>query len=218
MSQIQISEIYDWWEDAREIVADACQQEADAIKEGARDLISDHSFVEFISSRKETLQEAESYLVQKVGAHNRLLAERLEASLEFSRTHVENSAAFSERTWGETGLLASSVGAAAGAAGLAVGAAAWLPVSTTVFFVVPATFGSWPIFLTLGAGALVACYASPTLSTWAHQKLKDRILEHLDERIDMLLTDRSEGSKSSAAAFFRQLDEARDKRIEEITS
>lgn len=173
--EIHNAEVIDWWEAERAYVWNECSRQVDRLGRIADETIDDLSLSDALWFKSEARDDLKRKLGSEVELHNRRLARHLTASYEASRRNIEDLPELDRISTTEYVTAAAGVAAGAGAIGLAVGASAFIPATSTILFAIPvATFGSWPVVATLGVGALAAAWFSPSVATYANGMVRDR--------------------------------------------
>lgn len=216
--EIQRAEIIDWWNAQRARVDAECRETLKASLERATKAADELSFKEMMWPGAEAHKQIERRVQSDITMLSKRLTRSLQDTLEVSISEVEGSGEYSGASLLEMGGLVASGAMAAGSVGLAVAAATATTTTAGFFFLVPATVISWPMFATLGTGALTVAIASPRASRWAHKTAKARFLSYIEARLHKeILKDEGERKPHSiCAALKSQIDHFAQTRLDKI--
>lgn len=215
LPEIQNAEVIDWWEKERDHVWSECDLQFDRLCKVADDAIDGLSATDSIWFKSDARDDLKRKLSAEVEMHNRRLARHLAASYEESTGKIEALSELDGASTTEYATAAASLAAGAGAVGLAIGAGAFIPATSTMLFIIPvATFGSWPIVATLGAGALAVAWFSPKVGSYAIGLVQDRYKRAVRTALksELVCEDESE-PLSSWKNFSNQLDNLAQSRL-----
>lgn len=213
--EIQNAEIIDWWEAERDHVWTECDQQLHRLSKIADEAIDELSVTDAIWFNSDARDDLKRKLRDEVEMHNRRLALHLAASYEASTGRIEALSELDGASTTEYATAAASLAAGAGAVGLAIGAGAFIPATSTILFIIPvATFGSWPIVATLGAGALAVAWLSPKVGAYAIGLVQDRYKRAVRSALESELVGEDETEPlSSWKNFSNQLDNLAQSRM-----
>lgn len=213
--EIQNAEVIDWWETERDHVWTECDRQLHRLSKIADEAIGELSVTDAIWFNSDARDDLKRKLSAEVEMHNRRLARHLAASYEESTGKIEALSELSGASTTEYATAAASFAAGAGAVGLAIGAVAAIPATSTMLFIIPvATFGSWPIVTTLGAGALAVAWFSPKVGTYAIGLVQDRYKRAVRSALESeLICDDETEPLSSWKNFSTQLDDLAQSRM-----
>lgn len=207
--EIQNAEIVDWWEAERFYVWSECARQKERLTVLADDKIDGLSAKDTFWFKSEARADLKRRIGSELELHNRRIAAHLSASYEKSVGEIEAVAALDGASSSEYTAVAAGLIAGAGALGLAVGASAFVPTTAVMFFVIPVSaLGSWPVFATLGLGAISVAWASPKLTARASKLVRDRYKRAIHTAIEKSLVAEDDVAQPSTWKIFStQLDD-----------
>jgi len=213
--EVQNAEIVDWWETERFYVWSECSRQNSRLTEMANDIIDGLSATDTFWFESDARDDLRRKISSEIELHNRRLAAYLSASYEQSKGRIEALSGLDGASSSEYATVAASLAAGAGALGLAVGAGAFVPMTSVMLFVIPvATLASWPLVATLGLGAAAAAWVSPKIGAYAIEMVKERYKKAIQTDIHrQLLSEDESAPLSSWKDFSTQLDSVLQSRL-----